>query len=182
MHQWRTTNYTPVRRPENASGQKCPSMEYITKPMRKQFHYQHCQEEIGLLQRLRLNYDFKCHHKSYSHRSIPCPISSPLAFTIFLCLSFNKYSYLFFLNILNLIYWHYKVRFNNISITVFKGFHPISFMERIIKVLHYHYLAFSYILIVIRVSSMVLLTRVLMLDTKKLIAPSRVSPFLHSNF
>lgn len=44
------------------------------------------------------------------------------------------------------------------------------------------YLAFSYILIVISVSSMVLLTSVLMLDTKKLMAPSRVSPFLHSNF
>lgn len=44
------------------------------------------------------------------------------------------------------------------------------------------YLAFSYILIVIRVSSMVLLTSVLILDTKKLMAPSRVSPFLHSNF
>lgn len=43
-------------------------------------------------------------------------------------------------------------------------------------------LAFSYILIVVRVSSIVLFTNVLMLDTKKLIAPSRVSPFLHSNF
>lgn len=90
MHQWRSTNFTPVKRPENASGQKCPSMEYITKPMRKQFHYKHCQEEIGLLQRLRLNYDFKCHNKSYSHRSIPCPISSPLAFIVFLCLTFHS--------------------------------------------------------------------------------------------
>lgn len=44
------------------------------------------------------------------------------------------------------------------------------------------HLAFSYILMVINVSSMVLLTSVLMLDTKKLMAPSRVSPFLHSNF
>lgn len=44
------------------------------------------------------------------------------------------------------------------------------------------HLAFSYIFIVIRVSSMVLLTSVLMLDTKKLTAPSKVSPFLHSSF
>jgi len=43
-------------------------------------------------------------------------------------------------------------------------------------------LAFSYILTVIRVSSIVLLTNVLMLDTKKLTAPSKVSPFLHSSF
>lgn len=45
-----------------------------------------------------------------------------------------------------------------------------------------HYLALSNILMVINVSSIVLLTNVLMLDTKKLTAPSRVSPFLHSNF
>lgn len=35
---------------------------------------------------------------------------------------------------------------------------------------------------VIRVSSIVLLTRVLTLDTKKFMAPSRASPFLHSSF
>lgn len=44
------------------------------------------------------------------------------------------------------------------------------------------HLAFSYILMVISVSSMVLLTSVLMLDTKKFTAPSSVSPFLQSSF
>lgn len=44
------------------------------------------------------------------------------------------------------------------------------------------YLAFSYSLMVISVSSMVLLTSVSTLETKKFMAPSRASPFLHSNF
>ena len=44
------------------------------------------------------------------------------------------------------------------------------------------HLAFSYSLMVCRVSSMVLFTSVLMLDTKKFTAPRRVSPFLHSSF
>lgn len=44
------------------------------------------------------------------------------------------------------------------------------------------YLAVSYCLTVMSVSSMVLFTSVLMLETKKLTAPSSVSPFLQSSF
>lgn len=44
------------------------------------------------------------------------------------------------------------------------------------------YLVFSYSLMVIRVSSIVLLIRVSMPDTKKLMALSSASPFLHNSF
>lgn len=56
-----------------------------------------------------------------------------------------------------------------------------TFTHQIIIALCFWYLAFSYVLMVMRVSSMVLLTSVLMLDTKKFMAPRSVSPFLHSS-